>query len=409
MGVAQAVVDDEITRRLTPDGVNQVLSSLWAVDCQMCGRSLGTKPPALVVYDMGTHHSALLAHPRCRRSEWSNTGGIQLGSGANLSWHSRALSMPIYSAAAANLSAAVRISSARGTFGTPGQIPDPERMIPTILVNPGLELVTLIRDDAAGTWSVNIDAEFGHVGLRSPGTGLLVDSPVAGAVARLGTSDLAITLTVPPTLTYTAVLDDRDGELRELAAAGDGVMLAMTHAVDPDKVNSPADLRPVLAGDRTIFGWVEFADVRRARPRPAPVPTGRTMLLHYSPQHMAVGPVLAHTTKRHSGAAAKEWALTVINDSNSSAHLIDWTALRDQSGYSTVDAISATQYALRHYPDGWRLTQMLSRTDGSIAETETEARAWAASVLEFREQLTNLPWQPGPTPSAEVITLYAHV
>jgi hypothetical protein len=52
------------------------------------------------------------------------------------------------------------------------------------------------------------------------------------------------------------------------------------------------------------------------------------------------------------------------------------------------------------------LVKALSRADAPIAQTETGARAWANSVLEFRTLVRSPDWRPGPTPEGAV-TLYA--
>ena len=65
------------------------------------------------------------------------------------------------------------------------------------------------------------------------------------------------------------------------------------------------------------------------------------------------------------------------------------------SGRYTLDAISATQYTLRRYPDGWKLTELLSRSDGRKFDTEVEVKHWASRVIEVRRQLRGLQWTPG--------------
>jgi NADH dehydrogenase FAD-containing subunit len=37
-----------------------------------------------------------------------------------------------------------------------------------------------------------------------------------------------------------------------------GLMLAVTHAIDPHNVTRDVDLEPVLRGDRTVMGWVKL-------------------------------------------------------------------------------------------------------------------------------------------------------
>jgi hypothetical protein len=123
-----------------------------------------------------------------------------------------------------------------------------------------------------------------------------------------------------------------------------------------------------------------------------------------------VGPLLAHTADDLSTADAQHWARRVIAGQEKEAeYLLDWEATNDDdrsTGWYTIHSLSANQYMLRRYPDGWRLVQAFSRADGPVVQTENEARAWAAGVVEHKARLTGLAWEPGSTPDG-AITLYA--
>jgi hypothetical protein len=381
MAVSRAIVDDRISEELTNPVVRQVLASLWAADCQGCGQPLADQVPALTIDAMTANHRASLFHPRCRASQWNNSGGTSVGCAGVLSWTAKAFAIP----------------TSDGPAGM--------RMLPMMLLNPGLEAVTLVRG-SRGAWSVDVRTEFGCWGLRPRGEKEFpIGQPVTGSVAQLGHHELAVTLDLPGA--YTVGLDEQARTIRDLIVAADGVLLAVTHAVNPSQVTDLADLRAVLAGDRTLFGWVELASVGQARPQQPTPSARRTFVLHYSSKHLAVGPLLAHNREALSKARAKRWAEQIVVGTTST--LITWEPFRDQSGYFTVNSMSEAHFALRLYPDGWRLTKMLSRTDGAVAKTETEARAWAAGVLAFREKIRSPTWQPGPTPNEGITTLYTKV
>jgi hypothetical protein len=289
-----------------------------------------------------------------------------------------------------------------------GAADDPEpTYYPSLIVNPGLEMV-FIEKDETGRWRVQLPNMFAAAGLAPPGDGLLLNQPVPGAVARTPRDAVAVTIETPPYPTYDAGLQDvTAAKVRE---AG-GVLVIATHAVHPHQITDLRDLDPVTRGDRTLIGWVELESVRAQRPKTPAAKTGVTFVLHYSPGHLSVGPLLAHTSDDLSPERAQQWAVGVIagQEKTGAEYLLDWEQTRDDDpgdGWYTMNAISANQYLLRRHPDGWRLVQGFSRADGPVVETENEARAWAAGVVEHKAKLTGLDWRPGPTPDG-ALTLYA--
>jgi len=66
--------------------LGEVCGWLWPEDCQTCGRALGGQQPALCVDDHGAFAVASLHHPKCRRTEWNDSGSTALSDAANLSW-----------------------------------------------------------------------------------------------------------------------------------------------------------------------------------------------------------------------------------------------------------------------------------------------------------------------------------
>ena len=248
MGVARAEIDDRITQELGPQAVRQVLASLWARDCQGCGRPLGTRPPALVVEFFGTDYKAILFHPGCRASQFKDDGGIHMNGGDTLSWTSQAVGM------------LMRVQGGTGRAGRAGRAGQAGqgdiRTMPVLLVNPGLEMISLKRS-ASGEWSVSIEQEFGPMGLKAPGVGgPVLGRPLPGLMAFLHGWELVVS--VSGVLACSLVLQPPDRPIIDAITAQGGVMLAVTHAVDPSEVTGPEQMRPVLAGDRSLFGWAQL-------------------------------------------------------------------------------------------------------------------------------------------------------
>ncbi|WUI70969.1 hypothetical protein OHQ90_14250 [Nocardia sp. NBC_00403] len=81
------VVDTSIASRLDSSTLDEVGRNLWPVDCQSCGRALGTELPALVVRDIGGITAAAnLNHVRCHSPEWVDRGVFGLRSENFLSY-----------------------------------------------------------------------------------------------------------------------------------------------------------------------------------------------------------------------------------------------------------------------------------------------------------------------------------
>jgi hypothetical protein len=192
---------DQKTRdKLGEAGLAEVTAILWAQDCQTCGHALGGEPPALCVDELRGYATAGLHHRRCRPPGWNDSSLIITSSGEVLSWQACALLLP----------------------GVPGAQPGPR---PALLVNPGLEQVTL--KPAGGAWRPGYEAPFEALGLVPPGPDLVLNRPVTGATAWLGAGEVSVSLELW-SREYT-------GEAPEqiLAAARrlGGVLFMVTHAV----------------------------------------------------------------------------------------------------------------------------------------------------------------------------------
>ena len=124
--LAELWCDQKTRDKLGGAGLTQVTACLWAQDCQACGHALGPEPPALCVDELSGYATAGLHHRRCCRPPgWNDSSLIITASGDVLSWQACAILLP----------------------GMPGRQPDPR---PALLVNPGLEQITLKPPAAPG-------------------------------------------------------------------------------------------------------------------------------------------------------------------------------------------------------------------------------------------------------------------
>jgi hypothetical protein len=81
-----ALIDERTRSRLGEDAMQEVLASLWPGDCQTCGQSLGSTPPALLVDDLGILTKASLHHRACRAPAWNDGLVIMTSSAELLTW-----------------------------------------------------------------------------------------------------------------------------------------------------------------------------------------------------------------------------------------------------------------------------------------------------------------------------------
>src|ERR1022692_1404819 len=163
-----APIDDRTHAELGRQAVREVLGSLWPGDCQSCGQSLGSEPPALLVDDLQVVTRASLHHPSCRAPAWNDTGKVHTAGGVLLTWRTVPLVLP---------------------FDTGSG----ELRIAGLLVNPGLEEVWLKRDGDA--WHPCLEEVFPDVRLTPAEAGFRMGWPVPGIAGRLTQASLGAVIT----------------------------------------------------------------------------------------------------------------------------------------------------------------------------------------------------------------------
>jgi hypothetical protein len=376
MAVTQVMITEDIRQKLGEEGLRDLTTRLWAMDCQTCGRFLGDDPPTLCVDDLMVFATASLHHQGCRVAEWNDCGAIRRTHGEYVSFFTRMVLLPL---------------------------PDGENeeLWPMILINPGLECVTL-KPGPGGEWRVQSDPEFIKAGLVPPGPALKLGVPVEGLIARITDSSVAVTLQIPPFSTYEAPADK---ETLDCARTRGGVLTGVTHALNPGDF-SKEELHKAISSGQILAGWAGSHGPRQAA-QPSTPPLGVTCILHWNERHMTVGKLVDHAPKVLSSKKAHSRAERVIGADQGA--LLPWKLVdenRPNDGWYTMHALSMQEYLLRRHTDGWKLVQVYSSVHGKTVESDNEAKAWARGVLKHKAGISGLKWEPGPTTPGSV-TLYA--
>jgi hypothetical protein len=120
-----------------------------------------------------------------------------------------------------------------------------------------------------------------------------------------------------------------------------------------------------------------------------------------------VGMLAGQAPARFSPDRAQAWAGRLIGREPGGP--LEWEPVDPAcpgDGWRVMQPFSARQFFLFRHEDGWKLVFSCSHVaGGSWAETDNEAKAWAAGVLSFRAGLTGVDWVRGPgTPGS--VTLY---
>lgn len=229
MTVGEVLISREIKDHLGDSGVTEVTGWLWAVDCQTCGRPLDSDPPALCVDDMVAFAAASLHHEECRPPEWGQGPFVGLGNADHVTHRTRLVMLPV---SGENSPAA----------------------IPVMLVNPSMELVILAQVD--GRWHPQFNAAFTGVGMVPPGPQLRLYHPLPDAAAKL--TRTGVTAGMPPASpTGSYECNIAEGEpFRGAIADEGGLLLAITHAVDPFAGDFARQFAAALQAGLMLFGWI---------------------------------------------------------------------------------------------------------------------------------------------------------
>jgi hypothetical protein len=233
---SRVLIGNDIKEELGEAGLDQVMASLYAADCQTCGRSLGSAPSTLYVDDFDSHALASLHHAVCRTSRWNRAASgvliVRYTSAPTRTWSSRTFGFPI-----------------TGTDGV-------ARLFPMVLVNPSLESVSLERN-AHGKWRVRLARWFRDAGMVPP-DGLRIGAPIDGATACFENGNIVIEM-IDHSANYklsTSSWADTENVWVEKVHELVGLIFAVTHAVNPAAVATAHDLQPIFVEDRSLMGWV---------------------------------------------------------------------------------------------------------------------------------------------------------
>jgi hypothetical protein len=369
-----ALMVSEVTRlRLGDRGLAELAACLWQVDCQSCGRFLGDDPPAVVIDDLNAVALVSLHHQRCRLPEWNDSMLVVTGSGQYTTFVARMMLLPV-----------IRDDGAKETY-------------PLMLVNAALECVQLQRTQGGG-WQVGQDRWLTRAGLVHPGPQLELGAPADGLVARVTDSSVAVVFQAPPFTVYEAPADER---LLNRARALGGVLVAVTSTLNPGDF-AAGDLPWALADRRTVAGWAALHGTRRPsrrrfRLRP------QICVLHWNDQQLSVGRLIRRAPRKLTAERARAWAEQVV--SSGQGEPLTWRPVRKErpdEGWQARGLFSAQEHVLRQHIDGWRLVRLCGQTSGSRAETDNEAKAWAAETLRLQAEITGLTWWPGPSTPGSV-------
>jgi hypothetical protein len=375
MAVTTLVVSEVTRQRLGDDGLAELAECLWPVDCQSCGRFLGDDPPSVVADDLDAVALVSLHHQRCRFPVWNDSRIVVAGSGQYTTFVVRLMLLPV--------------------IVDGGKV----AACPLMLVNPGLECVQLRRTE--GGWQVGHDDWVARAGRVRPGRDLVLGAPADGLVARTTDSSVAVVLQFPPFTVYEGPADDR---LLGRARALGGLLVAVTPTLNPGDLVFD-DVVEALGDPRTLAGWAGLHRIRR--------PPRRRFRLHrpvwvlcWSHDLLSVGRLLGQAPGKLTADRARAWAEHVLSAGQSEP--LTWRSVREgrlDEGWQARGLFSTREHVLRRHPDGWKLVLICAQANGARAETDNEAKAWAANMLKLHAGISHVTWRPGPSVSGSV-TLY---
>lgn len=225
-------VDDLTRRKLGANGLAELADNLWAKDCQTCGWDLAGDRPTVHCQDMFTFTQVTLHHRRCQPARWSEDTLIQASNAALVSYDVLSFMLP---------------GQAVSADGTTRSREDR----PMFFVNPSLESLMLVEKGHG--WTNLLPETFHHAGLRPPGPEMSLRDPIPRATAQLGVGEVSVNLS-PIDLWSCGV----DVAFREAVEDLGGVLLAVTSAMVPSRMNTLGEFIDLFSTNRIALGWVQL-------------------------------------------------------------------------------------------------------------------------------------------------------
>lgn len=220
MAIPEFLTDQRTRDTLGEDGLTALADSLYLGDCQTCNSPLGSEPPSLWVDATEGGIVASLNHPRCRQARW-NDSGLIVTITDTASWYAVAVSWP-------NPGSRSGIAAA-------------------LLVNPTLERVAMTNLD--GTWVIDPGARV--PGLVRPDPDRITAIPLPSVTARMSADSVAVRVGLAGQVYQSGSTE----EIREGVSRNGGLLLVLTHALDPVVGVTEENLPWLLSPDRAMTGW----------------------------------------------------------------------------------------------------------------------------------------------------------
>ncbi|WP_431879038.1 hypothetical protein [Amycolatopsis sacchari] len=214
MALSKVLVDPFTRSELSRSGLEELSRNLWLGCCLSCGGELADDVPSVLAVDEAVAVTVTLHHRACRRPQWIRNGPGFLG---------RYIT---------TVTALVLVP-----YGDPSRDP----FLPTVLVNPSLEQVSLAPDEH-GRYRATTVADHQALGFGVPAGGVIPRSETEDICSWLTEDALIVRchqqywrIDVPPGHPYA----------REIVEFG-GVVLGISTALNPYDMRNPEPIKRVL-------------------------------------------------------------------------------------------------------------------------------------------------------------------
>ena len=175
------------------------------------------------------------------------------------------------------------------------------------------------------------------------------------------------------------------------------MLVAVTPTLNPGDL-AYGDVLKALADPRTLAGWAGLHGTGRPQRRRGFWLRPQIWVLHWNDDLLSVGRLVGRAPGRLTVDRAQAWAGHVI--SAGQGEPLIWRPVREnkpEEGWLAQGLFSSQEHVLRRHLDGWKLIQQYGQACGARAETDNEAKAWAAEVLKLYAGVSRLTWRPGPS------------